>query len=70
MYQVIQGHLIVARGRHGYIEWLAFYADQRFFDFKIGFLFEFTSSASTLLIISRVRHNLYDDSTFMQNKGY
>ena len=45
----------VASGRHGHFEWLAFDTDQRFFDFKINFLFDFLWSASRFLIISRVK---------------
>ena len=70
MCQVIQGHLIVARGRQCHFEWLAFYTEQRFLNFKISFHFEFTSSVSLLLIICRVSQDCYDDSIFMQNKGY
>ena len=33
--------LIVARGRHGHFEWLAFDTHQWFFDFKINNLFDF-----------------------------
>ena len=36
----------------------------------LNILFEFVSSASRLLIISRVRHVLYGDSPLIQNKGY
>ena len=57
-------------GSHGHFEWLAFYTNQRFFYFKINFLFEFVPSASGLRIISRVRHILYGDSPLIQNKGY
>ena len=62
--------LIVATGRHGHFEWLLFDTDHRFFDFKINFLFDFMSSALRLLIISRVRHVLYGDSSLIQNKRY
>ena len=62
--------IIVARGRHGHFLWLAFESDQRFFDFKINFLFEFVSSASSLIFTSRVRHVLYGHSPLIQNKGY
>ena len=64
------GILIVATGKHGHFVWLAFDTDQRFFDFKINFLFEFVSSASSLIFISRVRHVLYGHSPLIQNKGY
>ena len=50
MCQVIQRHLIVARGRQCHFEWLAFYTEQRFLNFKISFHFEFTSSVSPLLL--------------------
>ena len=53
------GSLTVATGRHGHFVWLAFDTDQRFFDFKINFFFEFVASSSRLLIISRVRHVTY-----------
>ena len=45
----------MARGKHGQFEWLAFDTDQSFFDFEINFLLDFVSSASRLLITSRVR---------------
>ena len=57
------GSLIVARGRHGHFVWLVFDTDQRFFDFKINFLFEFVSSSSRLLV-------LYRDSLLIQSKEY
>ena len=44
------GILIVATGKHSHFVW----PDQRFFDFKINFLFEFVSSSSSLLIVSMV----------------
>ena len=44
----------MARGRHGHFEWLSFDTDQRFFGFKINFLFDFMLSALRWLIISRV----------------
>ena len=62
--------LFFATGKHGHFVWLAFDTDQRFFDFKINFLFEFVSSSSRLLIVSMVRHVLYGDSPLIQNKGY
>ena len=55
MHQMLQGHSFLVRGRHGHFEWLAFDTDYRFFDFKINFFFDFLSSASRLLIISRVK---------------
>ena len=58
--QVLQGQLL----------WLAFGADQRISNFKISLLFEFVSSSSMLLIISRVRHVLYGDLSLIMNKGY
>ena len=64
------GSLIVATGRHGHFVWLVFDTDQNFFDFKINFFFEFVSSSSRLLIISRVIHVLNGDSPLIQNKGY
>ena len=60
----------MARVRQGHFEWLAFDIAQRFSDFKINFLFDFVSSVSWLLIISRVIHVLYDDSPLVQNKEY
>ena len=60
----------MVRGSHGCFEWLAFDTNQRFFYFKINFLFEFVPSASELRIISRVRHILYGDSPLIQSKGY
>ena len=60
----------MARGRHGHFEWLSFDTDQRFFGFKINFLFDFVSSASRWLIISRVRHVLCGKSPLTQNKRY
>ena len=51
----------LARGRHGHFVWLAFDTNQRFFGLKINFLFEFVSTSSRLLIISRVRNVLYGD---------
>ena len=62
--------LIVAIVRQVHFEWLAFDIAQRFSDFKINFLFDFVSSVSWLLIISRVIHVLYDDSPLVQNKEY
>ena len=64
------GSLIVATGRHGHFVWLVFDTDQNFFDFKISFFFEFVSSSSRLLIISRVIRVLNGDSPLIQNKGY
>ena len=64
------GSLIVATGRHGHSVWLDSDTDQRFFDFKIKFFFEFVSSSSKLLNISRVIHVLYGDSPLIPNKGY
>ena len=66
----VSGILIVATGKHGHFVWLAFDTDQRFFDFKINFLFEFVSSSSRLLIIYRVRHVLSGNSPLIQKKGY
>ena len=60
------GILIVATGKHGQFVELAFDTDQKFFDFKINFLFEFMWNSSRLLIISRVRHVLYGDSRLIQ----
>ena len=62
--------LVVATGKDGHFVWLAFDTDQRLFDFKINFLFEFVLSSSRLLIVSMVRHVLYADSPLIQNKGY
>ena len=59
-----------ATGKHGHFVWLAFDTDQRFFDFKINFLFEVVSSSSRLLIVSMVIHVLYGDSPLIQNKEY
>ena len=42
-------------------EWLAFDKEQRFFDFRVDFLFDFVSRSSRLLFISRARHLLYGD---------
>ena len=60
----------MARGRHGHFEWLSFDTDQRFFNFKINFLFEFVSSASRLLIVSRVRHVIYGDSPLILKPSF
>ena len=64
------GFIIVGTGRQGHFMRLAFETKQRFFDFKINFFFEFVSSSSRLLIISRVIHVRYGDSPLIQNKGY
>ena len=60
----------MARGRHGHFVWLAFDTNQRLFDLKINFLFEFVSSSSWLFIISRVRNIIYGVSPLIQNEGY
>ena len=60
----------MATGKHGQFVWRAFDTDQRFFDFKINFPFEFVTSSSRLRIVSMVRHVLYGDSSLIQNKGY
>ena len=62
MHQVLQNQ--------GHFLWLALDADQRFFYFKINFLFDFSSSASSLLIISKARHILDGDSSLIQSKEY
>ena len=64
------GSFIVATGRHDHFVWLVLDTDQKFFDFKINFFFEFVSGSSRLLIISRVIHVLNGDSPLIQNKGY
>ena len=56
MYQVLQGHLLWIEVGMVTLSGYSFNTDQRFFDFKINFLFEFVSSALRFLIISRVRH--------------
>ena len=56
---------IVVRSRHGHFQWLAFNTDERLFDFKTNFLFDFESSASRLLIISRIRHVFYGNSSLI-----
>ena len=61
MYQVLQGHLLLLEVGMVILSGYTFTTDQRFFDFKINFLFEYVSSASRLLIISRVRHVFYGD---------
>ena len=60
----------MARARHAHFVWLAFDTNRRFFDLKINFLFEFVSSSSWLLIISRVRNIIYGVSPLIQNEGY
>ena len=61
MYQVLQGHLLLLEVGMVILSGYSFTTDQMFFDFKINFLFEYVSSASRLLIISRVRHIIYRD---------
>ena len=51
----------LARGRYGHFVWLAFDTNERVFDLKINFVFEFVSTSSRLLIISRVRNVLFGD---------
>ena len=70
MYQVLQGHLLWLEVGMVTLSGYSFNTDQRFFDFKINFLFEFVSSALRFLIISRVRHVIHGDSPLIQNKGY
>ena len=48
----------------------SFNTDQLSFDFKINFLFEFVSSASRLLIVSRVRHVIYGDSPLILKPSF
>ena len=62
MYRVFQGHLLLLEVGMVTFSGYSFNIDQRSFDFKINFLFEFVSSASKLLIISRVRHVIYGKS--------
>ena len=50
--------------------WVAFNTDQKIFDFKINFLFDFASNVSRFLIISSIRHDFYADSPLIQNKRY
>ena len=54
------GQWNLARGRHGHFVWLVFDTNQRFFDLKINFLFEFVSTSRSF-IISRVRNVPYGD---------
>ena len=61
MYQVFQGYLLLLEVGMVTFSGYSFNIDQRSFDFKINFLFEFVSSASRLLIISRVRHVIYGE---------
>ena len=60
----------VPASKHGHFVWLGFNTEQRCFYIKINFLFEFVSSFSKSLIISSVRHVLYGDSPWIQNKEY
>ena len=53
----------MAIGRHGHFECLAFDTDQRFIDFKMIFLFDFVTSTSRLLIISRITCSLWSFDT-------
>ena len=51
-----------ATGKDGHFVWLAFDADQRFFDFVLN--------SSRLFIIYRVKYVLYGDSPLIKNKEY
>ena len=58
---MLQGHLLWLEVGMATFEWLAFDKEQRFFDFRVDFLFDFVSRSSRLLFISRARHVLYGD---------
>ena len=70
MYQVLQGHLLWLEVSMVTLSGYYFNTDQRFFDFKINFFFEFVSSASRLLIISRVTHVIYGDSPLILKPNF
>ena len=58
---MLQGHLLWLEVGMVTFEWLAFDKEQRFFDFRVNFLFDLVSCSSRLLFISRARHVLYGD---------
>ena len=70
MYQVFQGHLLLLEVGMVTFSGYSFNTDQLSFDFKINFLFEFVSSASRLLIISRVRHVIYGKSPLILKQRF
>ena len=70
MYQVLQVHLLWLEVGMITLSGYSVNTDQRLFDFKINFLFEFVSSASKLLIISRVRHVIYADSPLILKPNF
>ena len=70
MYQVFQGHLLLLEVGMVTFSGYSFNTDQRSFDFIINFLFEFVSSASRLLIISRVRHVIYGESPLILKQKF
>ena len=70
MYQVFQGHLLLLEVGMVTFSGYSFNTDQLSFNFKINFLFEFVSSASRLLIISRVRHVIYGKSPLILKQRF
>ena len=70
MYQVLQVHLLWLEVGMITLSGYSVNTNQRFFDFKINFLVEFVSSASKLLIISRVRHVIYADSPLILKPNF
>ena len=60
--------LVISKFRHVICSDSPFDSEKRLFDFKINFLFEFLSNASTLLVISRTRHVLDVDMPLIQSK--
>ena len=70
MYQALQGHVLWLEAGMVTLSSYSVNTDQRLFWFKINFLFEFVSSASKLLIISRVWHVIYGDSPLILKPNF
>ena len=70
MYQVLRRHFLWLEVGMVTLSGYSFNIDPSLFDFNINFLFEFVSSASRLLIISRVRDVIYGDSPLVLKPNF
>ena len=70
MYQVLQGHLLWLEVGMVTLSGCSFNTDERFLILKSIFSLNFLSSASRLLIISRVRHVICSDSPLILKPSF